>query len=143
MWVAEDLFYIEPKYANTFIPTVIKIDRKSQLIWEMDADEFKVDKIKEELRRREKKLDDEQKYSKMEAMHFSFLIGVINLADIGGNGEQEDSKNKGKGKRDKKILLFAETVQLVCTINQRNIYKILKPVYIFYNPKDKESLNEE
>lgn len=27
IWVSEDLFYIEAKYVNTFIPTVMKIWR--------------------------------------------------------------------------------------------------------------------
>lgn len=49
--------------------------------------------------------------------------------------KQENLKENMK--KPKKVLFLAETVQLVCTINHHNIYKILKPVYIFFDPKDK------
>lgn len=38
----------------------------------------------------------------MEAMNFSFLVGVVNLADI-----PRSQQEKGKPPKDKKILLLA------------------------------------
>ena len=56
--------------------------------------------------------------------YYSLFIGIINLDN-------------------KKILLLAEEVELICTIEKRDIFKIIKPVMIFYNPKNKYELNEE
>lgn len=32
VWVSQDFFYIEPNYKKSFIPTILKINRKTQLI---------------------------------------------------------------------------------------------------------------
>lgn len=78
-------------------------------------------------------LDKEKRYKNMEALNYSLLIGIIDLSEL-CNTEGE--------KKSKKMLFLAEIVQLVCTVNLKNIYKILKPVYMFFNTKDKENLNE-
>lgn len=57
VWVSEDLFYVEPKYVNTFIPTVMKIARNCSQIQEMTPEEFRLDLDREEEKRRAKKLD--------------------------------------------------------------------------------------
>jgi hypothetical protein len=48
IWVSEDLFYIEAKYVNTFIPTVMKIWRNCERIQELTPEDFRIDKINEE-----------------------------------------------------------------------------------------------
>jgi hypothetical protein len=36
--------------------------------------------------------------------------------------------------------MLSESVQLVCTINGRDVFKITKPLYLFYRPEDKKKL---
>lgn len=43
----------------------------------------------------------------------------------------------------KKIMMMSEEVLLVCTISKRDIFKITKPIFLFYNPLDKKSLSDE
>jgi len=31
----------------------------------------------------------------------------------------------------------------VCTINKRDIFKITKPIFLFYNPQDKKNMSDD
>jgi hypothetical protein len=53
---------------------------------------------------------------------FSCLIGIIDLAG-------------------KKVLLLAQEVNLVGCIGHRDIFKVTKPIYLFYNQEEKKSLS--
>lgn len=48
---------MEPRYANTFIPTVLKIDRLGGRLKEIGMEEWLVDKTREELGRMERNLE--------------------------------------------------------------------------------------
>lgn len=56
--------------------------------------------------------------------YYSLFVGILNLAN-------------------KKILLLAEEVELICNIKKRDIFKITKPILIFYNPQNKYELTED
>ena len=38
---------------------------------------------------------------------------------------------------------MAEEAELVCTIKKRDIFKITKPIFLFYRPQDKNDLSSE
>lgn len=97
VWAEDRYFYLEPNYSKCLIPTVLKIDRKSQAITEIKSEAFVVPKA-------------------AVPYYFSFFFGIINL-----NG--------------KKLIMLSETVQIVCAINSRDVFKITKPLFLFYNPE--------
>ncbi len=42
----------------------------------------------------------------------------------------------------KKAILLAEEVCIVGAIGQRDLFRVVKPIYLFYNPQDKKALSE-
>ena len=60
IWASDEYFYIEPNYRKSLIPTILKVNRKSQLIREIKREEFEPE-------------------SSFVPYFFSFFIGVINL----------------------------------------------------------------
>lgn len=63
----------------------------------------------------------EERYNGGKPHYFSCLIGIL---DIHG----------------KKVLLLAEEVCIVGTIGQRDVFRVVKPIYLFYNPLDKKAM---
>jgi hypothetical protein len=64
----------------------------------------------------------EESYNQGTPHLFSCLIGIIDLSG-------------------KKVLLLAQEVSLVGCIGNRDIFKITKPIYLFYNQEEKKNLN--
>ena len=66
----------------------------------------------------------EEEYKHLQPHHFSCIIGILDL-----NG--------------KKIIILAEEVRIIGSIGQRDIFKIAKPIYLFFDPKDKKIITEK
>ena len=73
---------------------------------------------------REYKSTQEEDYKGFRPHYFSCLIGVLEL-------------------NAKKVLILAEEVNIIGSIGQRDIFKITKPIYLFYDPQEKKSLSEK
>jgi hypothetical protein len=43
----------------------------------------------------------------------------------------------------KKIIVLADEVRIIGSIGQRDIFKITKPIYLFYNPQEKKIITEK
>lgn len=73
---------------------------------------------------REHKYLKEEEYKHLQPHFFSCLLGILDL-----NG--------------KKIIVLAEEVRIIGSIGQRDIFKITKPIYLFYDPQEKKILTEK
>lgn len=66
----------------------------------------------------------EEEYKSAKPHFFSCLIGILDL-------------------RGKSIIILAEEVTIVGSIGQRDIFKITKLIYLFYDPLEKKTLTEK
>jgi hypothetical protein len=66
----------------------------------------------------------EDEYKSLQPHFFSCLLGILDL-----NG--------------KKIIVLADEVRIIGSIGQRDIFKITKPIYLFYNPQEKKIITEK
>jgi hypothetical protein len=73
---------------------------------------------------KEHKYMKEEEYKLLQPHFFSCMIGILDL-----NG--------------KKVIILAEEVKIIGSIGQRDIFKVTKPIYLFYNPQDKKLLTEK
>lgn len=92
LFASETEFVLEPSRKITLIASQLHIDRRTGVLTE---------------------LSERKETGDAKAMHFSFLLGVLELS----------------GSR---VLCLVEDVVLVCTINRRDIFRITNPVFIFF-----------
>lgn len=82
---------------------------------------LEVDRITNSITEHEEMSED--KYNAGKPHFFSCFIGILDL-----NG--------------KKVMLLVEEVCIVGTIGQRDIFRVVKPIFLFYNPQDKKAMTE-